>query len=898
MHFNRSYSVPPKKQQISPRTVITSHVNSDFDAIGAMLAAQKLYPESVIIFPGSQEKNLRDFFIHSMGYLFNMADPADIDFSETQRLVIVDTRQKSRLAGVETLLEKPDIVIDIYDHHPSFPDEIKATFDLSKPYGATTTIMCELLREKKIAINSDEATVMALGIYEDTGSFTYTSTTPADFEQAGFLLSCGACLSTISSLVVKEMKTEQVTWLNELINEMTTVTVNGTQIHLSAIAAAQYIPDLASIVQKIVRMENLDCFFALVLMGANVHVIARNRLHELDVGKILGALGGGGHFYAASAKVENQTLPQVEMRLIELIQRQIKHVRVAKKLMSSPAITITADKSCLDAAQKMIRYNINTLLVLNTQTLEYLGYITRHVAEKIVHHKLGGQPVVDYFEPGGQSVTLSCDLAEIEQKLIDLKLRVVPVMENRRICGVITRTDLLNFLVEHNREVVLSEKKEISGLKPRTKYVGNRLKHHLDQRVRTLLSDIGNAGDTLGVEVFVVGGFVRDLMLERPIEDIDVVVEGDGIAFARYFASLHHCRLHQHRKFNTAVIIFEDGFKVDVASARLEYYATPASLPVVENSSIKMDLARRDFTINTLAISLNTETFGTLIDYFGGVRDVKDKIVRIIHNLSFIEDPTRIFRAIKFSNRFGFRIGKVTANLIKNALNVGAVKHLSGLRVLSELKQIFGEENPLPAVQTMSEYGIDKVIHNELKLTAATCALFESVGKTLAWHDLLYSDDDYPRWAVYFMAWLHGYSFTVGTQIADRLMFPLKERTRLLEKRIKAEHRIQLIEKSYPISNQQIYWWLIHFKTECLLFMLALTKKESVRKAISHFYTHQRNIKPLIGGKNLKSLGIKPGPAYTTILNKIIDEKLDDKLITMEDEIEFAERYAAENKLV
>lgn len=890
--------MPQKKQAISPRTVITSHVNSDFDAIGAMLAAQKLYPESVIIFPGSQEKNLRDFFIHSMGYLFNMADPDTIDFCGTQRLVIVDTRQKSRLSGVEPLLEKPDLIIEIYDHHPSLPGEIKGTYDLSKPYGSTTTIMCELLREKKISISSDEATVMALGIYEDTGSFTYSSTTRADFEQAGFLISCGACLSTISNLVVKEMKTEQVTWLNELINEMTTVAVNGIQIHLSAIAASQYISDLASIVQKIVRMENLDCFFALVLMGSKVHVIARNRLHELDVGKIMGALGGGGHFYAASAKVENQTLPQVEMRLMELIEEQIRHIRVAKKLMSSPAITINADNSCLDAAKKMIRYNVNTLLVLDLQTNEYIGFMTRQVAEKILHHKLGDQPVVDYIEPGGQSVSLSCDLADIEHKIIDLKQRIVPVMENRVIVGVITRTDLLNFLVEHNREVVLSEKTDISGLKPRTRYVGNLLKSRLNKRVLTLLSDIGNAGDTLGVEVFVVGGFVRDLMLERPIEDVDVVVEGDGIAFASYFSSMHNCRLHQHRKFNTAVIIFKDGYKVDVASARLEYYATPAALPVVENSSIKMDLARRDFTINTLAISLNTDTFGTLIDYFGGVRDVKDKIVRIIHNLSFIEDPTRIFRAIKFSNRFGFRIGKVTSNLIGNALNVGAVKHLSGLRVLSELKQIFGEDNPLPAVQTMADYGLDKVIHHDLKLTDSTCALFESVGKTLAWHDLLYADDAYPKWAVYFMAWLHGYTFTISTQIADRLMFPIKERELLLEQRIKAEQTIRLIERSYPVSNQQMYWWLIYFKTECLLFMLALTKNEPVRKAISHFYTHQRKIQPLMGGKDLKSVGIKPGPVYTTILNKIIDEKLDGKLNTMEEEIEFAKHYAFENKLI
>ncbi len=225
-----------------------------------MLAAQKLYPDAVILFPGSQEKNLRDFFIHSMGYLFNMADPAAIDFSQTTRLVIVDTRQKSRLSGVEPLFKKQDLIIDIYDHHPPMPDEIKSTSEVSKLYGATTTIMCELLREKGITISSDEATVMALGIYEDTGSFTYASTTPADLEQAGYLVSCGACISTIASLVVKEMKTEQVTWLNELINEMTPIVINGIKIHLSVIAASDYIPILPQLYKKLSEWRTWTVF--------------------------------------------------------------------------------------------------------------------------------------------------------------------------------------------------------------------------------------------------------------------------------------------------------------------------------------------------------------------------------------------------------------------------------------------------------------------------------------------------------------------------------------------------------------------------------------------------------------------------------------------------------------
>ncbi len=873
-------------------------MNADFDAIGAMLAAQKLYPDAVIIFPGSQEKSLRDFFINSMSYLFNMADPSRIDYSETTRLVIVDTRQRNRLIGVADLLDKPDLTIDIFDHHPPMPGEIRGTHDVSKPYGATTTILSEILREKKIGLTGEEATVMALGIYEDTGNFTYTSTTPADFIQAGYLLSCGASLNTISNLVVREMKTEQVTWLNELINEMASHRINGIQVHLSTISSPSYITDLASIVQKIVRMENLDVFFALVLMGTKVNIIARNRIPEVDVGKLLAEFGGGGHSYAASAKVESQTLPQVEMRLLEMLKRQLKSVLVTKKLMSSPAITIDSKLSCEKAGSLMTRYNINTLLAVDRETLIYEGYITRQVVEKLFFHKLGCQPVFDYMNSETQSVTIDSDLSEIEEKIIEAKQRIIPVMEDDRIIGVITRTDLLDYLVEHNREISRTEKQIIDRPNAKKKYVRHLLDQRLDDNIKTLLRDIGGTAQDLGLDIYVVGGFVRDLMLDRPIEDVDVVVEGDGIAFAKYYAKKHGCRVNTHHKFNTAVIIFPDNFKVDVASARLEYYTMPAALPIVENSSIKLDLARRDFTINTLAVALNPDTYGTLIDYFGAGRDLKDKTIRIIHNLSFIEDPTRVFRAIKFSNRFGFNIGKVTSNLIKNALKIDTFKHLSGLRVLSELKQIFSEENPIPAMETIADYGIEKIIHKELSITPNTYDLFESVNKALTWHDLLYVDEEYPRWAVYFMALLYRRPYRVCDEILTRLMVPVKERHLLLELRYKAENRLSLIESKFPVSRQEMYWGLINFKTECILYMMALTKNEEIQKAISNFYTRHRYIKPAIRGKDLLAIGIQPGPIFTFILKLIINEKLDNKLTSRKEEIAFATRYAIENDLI
>ncbi|MCD4720650.1 MAG: polya polymerase, partial [Desulfobacula sp.] len=413
-----------------------------------------------------------------------------------------------------------------------------------------------------------------------------------------------------------------------------------------------------------------------------------------------------------------------------------------------------------------------------------------------------------------------------------------------------------------------------------------------------LLQNIGKTGNELGFNMFVVGGFVRDLLLNRQIDDIDIVVEGDGIKFAKVYAKKEGCRINTYKKFGTAVIIFPDNFKIDVASARLEYYKTPAALPIVEKSSIKLDLARRDFTINTLAISLNPDNFGTMIDYFGANRDLKDKTIRTIHNLSFVEDPTRIFRAIKFSNRFGFKIGKVTSNLINNAIKIDSFKNLSGLRVLSELKQIFEEENPIPAIRTMEAYGLEKVIHKELTFIPNTFHLLESVNKILSWHDLLYIDEPYPRWSVYFMALLNRCPYNVCEQICNKLKVPLKERGILLEKRYKAEKQLNLIENASNYSKEDLYWVLINFKTEFILYMMALAKSDDTRKAISNFYTHQRSIKPYIQGRDLLKIGVPSGPVFSTILNQILTAKLDGQLKTKKEEIKFAAEYAKKNKLI
>ncbi len=886
-----------KEKKIKAETIITSHINADFDAVASMLAAQKLYPDSIVIFPGSQEKNLRTFFISSMSYLFNMADAASIDFSHTKKLVLVDTKQLQRITHVSELMDRDDIEIHIYDHHPSLNRDIKGDFELIRFTGSTVTILSELIREKKIKITSEEATIMALGIYEDTGSFTYSSTTEADFREAGFLVSCGASLKTIASLVIKEISPDQITWLNDLLNEMVCHRINGFSINVSTISSPGYINDLASIVQKVVKMEHLDIFFAIVLMGDKITIVGRSRIPEADVGKILSFFGGGGHPYAASAKLNKTTLAQAEQQLFEIIKKEVVPSKITKELMSSPAITIDSRVKCRQASTIMTRYNVNALLVSGENKNNIKGYVTRQVIEKTLYHNLAELPVSEYMSTEISFISPDSDISEIEEKIIEQDQRIVPVVDNNNIIGVVTRTDLLNFLVQRSKAYDAADRgRNNASRHAKKRNIVNFINERLDRDTIELLKSIGSAGDELGVNVFVVGGFVRDLLLYMENDDIDIVVEGDGIAFARKFAAMKNCRCSAHRKFGTAVIVLDEKIKIDVASARLEYYKFPAALPTVEMSSIKLDLFRRDFTINTLAVSLNQENFGTLIDFFGAQRDLKDKVIRIIHNLSFVEDPTRVFRAIRFANRYDFTIGKLSSSLIKNAIKLDFCKKLSGLRVFSELKQILEEDNPIPAVETLKQYSLEKIIHPELVISQEMMNTMESAKKAIAWHDLLYFDENYLKWAVYFMIMIKKCPLDIADDICSRLKLSPRHKKLVLKNRLKADQRLSLLAKKNDISNSDLYSILSIFKTELILYMMASAKDEGTKKAISYFYTQLKDTKIHLKGKDIIDLGLKPGPVFKKIMRTVLNARLDGLVETREDEIKFVIGYLSRSK--
>jgi len=699
--------------------VITTHTNADFDSLASMLAAKKLYPHAVLVFPGSQERSLRDFFIHSALYAFEVERIKNIDLREVERLILVDTRQISRIGKFSELLSKPGLDIHIYDHHPPSSEDLHGSLEVISEVGATATLLLDVLQEKGIEITADEATVMMLGIYEDTGNLTFPSTREEDFKAAGYLVRKGANLSVLANLITKELTAEQVFLLNDLIQSATRYNFHGIDVVIAQASVDRYVGDIAVLVHKLKDMENLDALFVLVRMEDRIYLIGRSRLEEVNVSEIAAEFGGGGHPTAASATVKGMALVEAHDRLIQALKEMVRPKKVARDVMVYPVKTIELERTLEEAGEIMTRYNLVVLPVI--QDGKVIGLISKQVVEKAVYHGLKSFLVKEYMTTEFSVVSPETPFSRVQAIIIGQSQNLVPVIEKDRLVGTISAAEIMRILQE---EMLKSETGssafESQPLYGRKKMLSKLMRERFPEPLYNLLTEFGKVGDELAYSVYAVGGFVRDLLLKVENFDVDIVVEGDGIRLAEAFEKKFSCRIRTHKKFGTAIILLPDGSKVDVATARWEFYDSPAALPTVERASIKTDLYRRDFTINTLAIQLNPKSFGELIDFFGGVKDIKEKMIRVLHNLSFVEDPTRVFRAIRFEQRFGFQIGKHTQNLMKNAVKVGFLDRLSGGRVLSEIILILQEEDPLPALKRMRDFNLFHFLRSGMSSLGST----------------------------------------------------------------------------------------------------------------------------------------------------------------------------------
>ena len=868
--------------------VITTHINADFDCLGAMVAAKKLYPDAAMVFSGSQEKSMRDFFLKSTSYVLNFTRLKDLDFSLITRLIMVDCQHSSRIGRFAEILGRPGLEIHIYDHHPESSGDIKPGGGIIRECGSSTTILTLMLRDRGLEVDATEATLMLLGIYEDTGSLIFPSTTVDDYLAAAWLLERGGHLNTVADFITQELTAEQISLLNDLLKSLKTTSLNGAPISIAQASIDHYVGDIAVLAHMMRDMENLQVLFIVVGMGSRIYMVARSRITEVNVGEILHEFGGGGHATAASATVRELTVIQVLERLDEVLRARINPIRSARDIMTAPVKVMPAEATIGEARELLTRYNVNAMPVVAKGRMA--GIISRRIVDQALYHNLGEVPVTDYMHTEFMRAAPDTPLLSIQEYFLSQNRRFVPIFDADELVGAVTRTDLLRAM--YTGEALYDLARE--DIPMRQKEVKRILSRQLTRWVAEVLRNLGEIGRELELPVYTVGGFVRDLLLGIENIDIDVTVEGDGILFAETFADRFGCRCKSHRKFGTAVIIFPDGFKIDVASTRIEYYEAPGALPTVERSILKVDLYRRDFTINTLAIQLNTPDFGVLIDYFGGQRDIQDRTLKVLHNLSFVEDPTRVFRAIRFEQRLGFHISRHTENLIRNAVRMNFLEKLGGKRLLTELVLILREKEPLPAVDRMADLGLIRFIHPDLDFSAPIRKILEDSQQVVSWFDLLFLERKYEKWVVCFLALCDELSNEDFRETCIRLSVSEHYREKLCDMRHQAVQVLETMQKRFRrharVPRSDIYVWLKDLPVELLLYLMAKSGNDEVKKAISLYFTQLQNISAQITGDDLKQMGVPPGIRFRQILDGVLSARLNRQVESREEELALARK--------
>ena len=416
--------------------------------------------------------------------------------------------------------------------------------------------------------------------------------------------------------------------------------------------------------------------------------------------------------------------------------------------------------------------------------------------------------------------------------------------------------------------------------------VKSLLKERLGQDLLSILVRISQVASRSEVTVFAVGGFVRDLLLNIPNKDIDIVVEGNGILFASKLAEEFDGKVKSHEKFGTSVVIFPDGYRIDVAMARVEYYQYPAALPTIKQSSVNSDLYRRDFTINSLAIKLNGEGAFCLIDFFNGERDLKNKEINVLHNLSFIDDPCRLFRAIKFEQRFGFKISKHTEEFMKVAIKKRMVDSLSGTRLLNEINLILKEKYPLKYILRMKEFGLLKFISSQIIIDAAGLEALGKIETVLSWTETISLPEKPEVWYVYLLAIIYSLDDESFMQMIKKLQIQARLKKSLIIDRRTCKKALELLAEDKAWGPEVIYNLFSDLSIEALIYFLAVDSTDRAKKYANIYFTQYCGQAELsLTGNDLVEMGLKPGPIFQSVFKALREAHLRGVIETRDDEV-------------
>lgn len=898
------------------QTVILTHDYTDFDGLAAMLGAALLFPDAVPVLPRLLNRNVHDFVTLYKNQLPFIA-PDDLPPTHFDQVILVDSRSASLPKGV-----RKNATYRCIDHHQSATAESdSARFQeiWCEALGATTTLVVERLLEQQLRPTALQATLLALGIHEDTGSLTFASTTARDVRALAWLLDCGANLAEINEFLHHPMSSEQRHLLEQLLAQSETIEVAGHSLVIAQVAAHSFSEALSPLASRLRDIFESDAIFLLAELGDMIQMVARSSTDTIDVGEIARSLGGGGHRRAAAAPMHNATLAEARQRILQSLATQSRAGITVEQIMSlgRPQM-LDAELSIEEALTLMRRYGHEGFPVIERTASggeRLLGILTRREADRAWNHGFQRASVRRFMRAGSFTVRPDESVTQLRRLMVEHDWGQVPVVNPAgKIIGIVTRTDLIKLW----NEAALPEHTPAE--------MAERMKAALQPTQHRILQLIGReVAEQAGV-AYVVGGFVRDLFLAPspsdtpPVHaapgnnfDLDIVLEANAIDFALHIQEKFGGRVVTHRQFGTAKWILNDRDaplklplllsalaldesdlalppSLDFVTARTEFYTEPTALPTVESSNIKLDLHRRDFTINTLALCLTPLRWATLLDFYGGVSDLEKGLVRVLHSLSFIDDPTRILRAVRYERRFGFQIEERTLQLLAEALEL--LERVSPARIRHEFLRIFQESAPEETLLRLGEVGVLQRLQPALPSDGWLADLFVRLRGTLTgihpgtqvapeWVKQQLQSE--PIWRLYWALFVCRMPADALQALEDRLLWDKATNRLAMDLQTLESSRHLLAEPT--LRPSQITRLLEKADLGAIaLFQLTSLEESLLSERVYHYQNVWRHIRPEIGGAELRAKGIPQGPIYAQILEQLRDLRLDGLAKSREDE--------------
>src|SRR6056297_2796219 len=497
--------------------------------------------------------------------------------------------------------------------------------DLSENVGSATSIIVNKLKRENIKLNRSEATLFALGISADTGNFMHLNTESEDLIAFAYLLDMGANKKVINEYLLETLDKNQKKVFDLLIKHRKDIKIKDENITLFTLKYPRYVTGLNNVVEKIKLLYQLSVVFVLVEMEGKVIIIGRSSDENVDLEEIFTELGGGGHSGAGSVSLKTD-LEIARNKLETAIRDKIKFAVKVKDVMKTP-----------------LKLNQNLKVI--------------KVKEIMDQKDITGVLLVD---------------------------------ENENVKGIITRRDILNQYYEQETESQ-NQNRYVSSLvsiTPEKIKISNQL-DKLSNKISELFKSIGKIAQENDCRIFLVGGMVRDLILNRDNVDIDFVVDGNIENLIQEIAHKYQVRYKYNDKFQTGNMVIDNQYDLDFAVSRNELYTHPGALPKVKKADIFDDLFRRDFTINALAVALHPSEYGFLYDFFKAREDVNKRLLKVLHRFSFLDDPTRIIRGVRLVLQLDLKIEDETKALMQEAIRLSRFSDVSFSRVYKELRLLF-----------------------------------------------------------------------------------------------------------------------------------------------------------------------------------------------------------------